>query len=87
MPTAIQRSRLNFPVFILARDLTLGQSDASGILMGQIESAYRHVSFLNRGTFDVGSAYVPFAPKLSYEVRPRYHFSGRLASLPFRFDE
>jgi len=87
MPTAIQRRRVGFPALFLARDLTLGQSPTSGQMMHRIQDAYKHVMVLNQGTFEVGSTYLPLAPKRSYEVRPRYRFSGRLASLPFRFDD
>lgn len=87
MPTAIQRRTSNFPAIILARDLTLGQSDTNAILRRQIENVYHHVAFLQRGTFEIGSAYLPFAPKRSYDVRSRYRFSGRLASLPVHIDD
>jgi hypothetical protein len=77
---------LRLPTFLFTRDLTLGQSDTCGLLMRQMETAYEHVELLNRSTFKVGLAYLPFAPKGSFEVRSRYRFSGKMPVLPFHLD-
>ena len=42
---------------------------------------------LDRATFDVGYAYVPFMPKHSYQVQHRYRFSGKLPLLPIHIDD
>jgi hypothetical protein len=87
MPTAIQKRSGSFSALLLAGDLTFGQSETLGLISKEIERAYNHVVILNEGTFRVGAAYLPFAPKRTFQVRPWYRFGGRMSVLPFHLDD
>jgi hypothetical protein len=88
MATTTQRqSAGHVPVMFLAGELTFGQSATSRQLVTQIERAYDHVMVLDHATFDLGSAYLPFMPKRSFQVKPRYRFVGRMPSLAYHLDD
>jgi len=89
MPTTIQRERRAgvLPGLVLAADISLGHSDTSTLLMRQIHEVERHVLELQHGTFFGGTVYVPFLAKRSFEIRPRYRFTGRMPFLPLEIDD
>jgi hypothetical protein len=86
MATVQQRTSLA-PAMMVIYEVTRGQSDTSGLLTGRMNQAYDHLMLLHSSAFSVVSHYSPFLPKRTFEIRPRYRFSGPMPSLEFHLDD
>lgn len=78
----------SFPALFLASEMTIGQSDAANLLGRRMAQCYDHVRLLhNASAFESIGDYAPFRPTRTFSVRHVFRFSGKMAALPFQFEE